>query len=60
MNFRSAIAAGIIGVVTVSVALAVFAFEQDDKDKIRLAFTTAGRSNYTDKIAFLDFEVYST
>ena len=38
MNFRSAIAAGIIGVVTVSIALAVFTSEQDDKDKIRLAF----------------------
>jgi len=38
MNFRSAIAAGIIGVVAVSVALAVFTSEQDDKDKIRLAF----------------------
>ncbi len=38
MNFRSAIAAGIIGVVAVSIALAVFTSEQDDKDKIRLAF----------------------
>jgi len=38
MNFRSAIAAGIMGVVVVSVALAVFTSEQDDKDKIRLAF----------------------
>ena len=38
MNFRSAIAVGIIGVVTVSIALAVFTSEQDDKDKIRLAF----------------------
>jgi len=38
MNFRSAIAAGIIGVIAVSIALAVFTSEQDDKDKIRLAF----------------------
>jgi len=38
MNFRSVIAAGIIGVVIVTVALAVFGSEQDDKDKIRLAF----------------------
>ncbi len=38
MNFRSAIAAGIIGIVIAAVALAVFGSEQDDKDKIRLAF----------------------
>ncbi len=38
MNFRSALAAGIIGVVILSVALAIFGSEQDSKDKIRLAF----------------------